>query len=46
MPNDDDGQEHMFKFISLKESGNKSATIEEVAAPKVLPDMTIMQVVD
>ena len=41
MPNDDDdGQDHLFKFIPLKEV-DRSATFAEVATPKVLHDMTI-----
>ena len=40
MPNDDDGQDHLFRFIPLKEV-NSSATFGEVATPKVLHDMTI-----
>ena len=35
MPNDDDGQDHMFRFIPLKEV-DKSATFGEVATPKVV----------
>ena len=41
MPNDDeDGQDHMFKFIPLKEV-DRSATLNfgEIATPKVLHDM-------
>ena len=40
MPNDDHGQDHMFRFITLKEV-DKSATFGEVATPKVLHDLTI-----
>ena len=40
MPNDDDGQDHKFRFIPLKEV-DKSLTFGEVATPKVLRDMTI-----
>ena len=40
MPNDDDGQDHMFRFIPLKEV-DKSAAFGEVVTPKVLHDMTI-----
>ena len=39
MPNDDDRQDHMFRFIPLKEV-DRSATFGEVAIPKVLHDMT------
>ena len=44
MPNDDDGQDHMFRFIPLK-GVDRSATFAEVATPQVLHDMTIDQVV-
>ena len=38
MPNDDDdGQDHVFRFIPLKEV-DSSATFGEVATPKVLHD--------
>ena len=37
MPNDDDGQDHVFRFIPLKEV-DSSATFGEVATPKVLYD--------
>ena len=37
MPNDDDGQDHVFRFIPLKEV-DSNATFGEVAAPKVLHD--------
>ena len=45
MPNDDDGQDHMFRFIQLKEV-DRPATFGEVATPKVLHDMTIRQEMD
>ena len=41
MPNDDDGQDHMLRFILLKEV-DRSATFGEVATPNVLHDTTIM----
>ena len=37
MPNDDDGQDHMFRFIPLKEV-DRSAPFGEVATLKVLHD--------
>ena len=40
MPNDDDGQDNMFRFILLKEV-DRFATFGEVATPNVLHDMTI-----
>ena len=40
MPNDDDGQDHIFRFIPLKEV-DKYATFGEVVPPKVLHDMAI-----
>ena len=40
VPHDDDGQDHMFGFIPLKEV-ERFATFGEVATPKVLHDMTI-----
>ena len=43
MPNDDNGQEYMFRFIPLKEV-DRFATFGEVATPKVLHDMTIRQI--
>ena len=45
MPNDDDGQDQMFRFIPLKEV-DRFATFGEVATPKVLHDMTMHQAVD
>ena len=42
MPNDDDGQDHMFRFILLKKV-DRSATFGEVATPNVLHDVTIRQ---
>ena len=36
--NDVDGQDHMFRFIPLKEV-DRSATFGEVLTPKVLHDM-------
>ena len=45
MPNDDDGQDHMFRFIPLKEV-DRSATFGEVATPKLLHDTTIRQEID
>ena len=44
MPNDDDGQDHMFKFIPLEV--DRPATFGEVSTPKVLHDMTIRQEID
>ena len=38
MPDDGDGQDHMFRFIPLKEM-DRSAKFGEVATPKVLHDM-------
>ena len=38
--NDDDGQDHMFGFIPLKEV-DRSTTFGEVSTPRVLHDMTI-----
>ena len=37
MPNDDDGQDHVFRFIPLKEV-DSSATFGVFATPKVLFD--------
>ena len=37
---DDDGQDHMFRFILLK-GVDRSVTFGEVATPNVLHDMTI-----
>ena len=43
MPNDDDdGQDHIFRFIPLKEV-DRSATFGEVATPKVLHDMAMIR---
>ena len=42
MPNDDDGQDHMFRVIPMKEV-DRSATFGEVATPKVLYDMAMIR---
>ena len=44
MPNDD-VQDHIFRFIPLKEV-DRSATFGEVATPKVLHDKTIRESID
>ena len=38
MPNEDDGQDHIFRSIPLEEV-DRSATFGEDAIPKVLQDM-------
>ena len=39
MPNDNDRQDHMFRFFPSKEA-DRSATFGEVETPKVLHGMT------